>query len=138
MAVVDASVYVALVNAGEREHASSWAWLQRAGVSQQPIRAPVILLAEVAAALSRGAGNPLLARRVVQQLVRANLIELIPVTQAVAERAAAIAADHRVRGCDAVYIAVAEQLGDDLITLDRQQLERGAAVVTTSRPLEAE
>ena len=65
-------------------------------------------------------------------------IEFIPVTQAVAERAAAIAADYCVRGCDAVYIAVAEQLGDDLITLDRQQLERGAAVVTTSRPLEAE
>ena len=138
MTVIDASVYVALINADAGEHARSWAWFQRARVSRQRIRAPAILVAEVAAALSRGADNPLLARRVVQQLVHANLIEFIPVTQAVAERAAAIAAGHRVRGCDAVYIAVAEQLGDDLITLDRQQLERGAAIVTTSRPLEAE
>jgi predicted nucleic acid-binding protein len=28
-----------------------------------------------------------------------------------------IAAEHRIRGCDAVYVALADQLGDCLITL---------------------
>jgi predicted nucleic acid-binding protein len=70
----------------------------------------------------------------VQQLARSEVIELIPVTLAVAERAALIAAEHRIRGCDAVYVALAEQLSDALVTLDRQQLERGAAVVPVRAP----
>ena len=96
--------------------------------------APVILLAEVSAALSRGTGEPALAHRAVRQLLRSSLIELTPVTTAVAKRVAAIAADHRMRGCDAVYVALAEQLDDHLVTLDQRQLERGAAVVTVRKP----
>jgi predicted nucleic acid-binding protein len=134
MPVIDASVYIALVNAREREHATSWTWFEQARVADEPVVAPVILLAEVAAALSRGMGDPTLAHRVVQQLAHSNVIGLIPVTQAMAEQAAGIAVEHRIRGCDAVYVAVAEQLSDTLVTLDRQQLERGAALVTVRTP----
>lgn len=134
MAVIDASVYIALVNAHEREHSRCWAWLEQARAADDSVVAPVILLAEVAAALSRGMGDPTLARRVVQQLVRSEVIELIPVTLTIAEQAADIAAEHRIRGCDAVYVALADQLGDTLVTLDRQQLERGVALVTVRAP----
>ena len=134
MAVIDASVYIALVNAHEREHASSWAWFEQAKAAEESVVAPVILLAEVAAALSRGMGDPTLAHRVVQQLARSEVIELIQITVAMAERAAEIAAQHRIRGCDAVYVALADQLSDTLVTLDRQQLERGAALVTVRAP----
>jgi predicted nucleic acid-binding protein len=51
-----------------------------------------------------------------------------------AERAAGIAVEHGIRGCDAVYVALAEQFGDVLVTLDRQQLERGAAVAPVREP----
>ena len=134
MAVIDASVYVALINAHESEHSSSWAWFGQAKAAQEPVVAPVILLAEVSAALSRGVGDPALAHRVVRQLLRSSVIELTPVTTAVAERAAAIAAGHRIRGCDAIYVALAEQLGDHLVTLDQQQLERGTAVAIVRKP----
>ncbi len=134
MAVIDASVYVALVNAHEREHSSSWAWFEQARAADESIVAPVILLSEVAAALSRGVGDPTLAHRVVQQLARSEVIELIPVTMVMAEQAAVVAAEHRIRGCDAVYIALADQLNDTLVTLDRQQLEQGAALVTVRSP----
>jgi predicted nucleic acid-binding protein len=70
----------------------------------------------------------------VQQLLRHQVVQLTPVTSILAERAAVIAADYRVRGCDSIYIALAEQLGEELITLDQQQLERGAMVVKTRRP----
>jgi len=56
------------------------------------------------------------------------------VTAGLAERAATIAADDQIRGCDAIYVALAEQLDDHLVTLDQQQLERGAAVVTVYKP----
>ena len=134
MPVVDASVYIALVNAHEREHSTSWAWFEQARAADEPVVAPVILLAEVAAALSRGMGDPTLAHRVVQQLARSEVIELIPVTQAMAEQAARIAVEHRIRGCNAVYVALAEQLSKTLVTLDRQQLERGARIVSVRAP----
>ncbi len=134
MAVIDASVTIALVNAYEREHARCWAWFEQARAADESIVAPVILLSEVAAALSRGVGDPTLAHRVVQQLARSKVIELIPVTLAMAEQAAVIAVEHRIRGCDAVYVALADQLSDTLVTLDRQQLERGAALVTVRAP----
>ena len=134
MAVIDASVYVALMNAHEAAHESSWAWFEDAARLEEPIRAPVVLLAEVSAALSRGVGNPALAHQVVRQLLRTQTIELYPVTVELAERAAGIAADCGIRGYDAVYVALAEQTHDELVTLDRRQLERGCAVVATRRP----
>jgi predicted nucleic acid-binding protein len=134
VAVIDASVYIALINAQEDAHAVSWAWFEQAQWDQEPIIAPVILLAEVAAALSRGLGDPALAHRVVEQLLGSEVIELIPVTLAMAELAAAIATDYRIRGCDAMYVALAHQSGDHLVTLDQQQLERGAALVPAHKP----
>ena len=134
MAVIDASVYVALINAHEKEHGDSWTWFERAKAVQETIAAPVILLTEVSAALSRAVGNPALAHQVVQQLLHSRVIELSPVTAGLAERAATIAADDQIRGCDAIYVALAEQLDDHLVTLDQQQLERGAAVVTVHKP----
>lgn len=134
MAIVDASVYVALVHAGEPGHTDSWAWLQDLQSRGERLQAPCILAAEVAAAIGRGMDDSDLAHRIVQQLLTANVVELVPVSIQLAGRAAVIAADHRVRGCDAVYVALAEQEGDVLVTLDRQQLERGSAVVRIQRP----
>lgn len=134
MAIMDASVYIALINAHESDHPAAWAWFQHAQAAGESLAAPAILLSEIAAALSRGLGNPALAHQVVRQLLQSQLIELVPVTPVLAEHAAAIAANHQIRGCDAIYLALAEQLGAELVTLDQQQLERGAAVVTTRRP----
>ncbi len=134
MPVVDASVYVALINAHEESHAESWAWLRDLHSSGEEIAAPVILVPEVAAAISRGLDEPELAWRAVQQILSRNVVELVPVVTKMAERAADIAIDHRIRGADALYVALAEHRGDELVTLDRQQLERGAAVIPTRRP----
>lgn len=134
MAVIDASVYITLINAYEKDHTSSWAWFESAQAEQEPILAPVILLAEIAAALSRGIRDKNLAHRMVGQLKRSGVIDLIPVTLTMAERAAAIAADHQIRGCDAIYVALADQLSDCLVTLDKQQLERATSIVTVHKP----
>ncbi|MFQ5433427.1 MAG: hypothetical protein ACE5FD_00980 [Anaerolineae bacterium] len=48
-----------------------------------------------------------------------------------ANRAAVIAADYQIRGCDAVYVTLAEALGEALITLDKQQGERAKQVIET-------
>ena len=134
MAVVDASVYVALIHEEEPGHAASWAWIQDAQTRREPLQAPNILAAEVGSAISRGTGNNELAHQIVVQLLTSNVVELVPVTPQLAGRAAVIAADQQLRGCDAVYVALADQADDVLVTLDRQQLERGAAVAATASP----
>jgi len=46
-----------------------------------------------------------------------------------------VAADFRIRGC-AVCVALADQLDERPIALDRQQLERCAAIVEVREPWE--
>jgi len=134
MPVLDASVYVALVNAEEAAHAESFTWFRHMVEEGAIITAPCIILTEVAAALSRGLNDPALALQVVENLKQSKIITLMPVSQSLAELAAMIAAQHRIRGCDAIYVALAQQTGDDLVTLDQQQLARGAAIVHTHPP----
>jgi predicted nucleic acid-binding protein len=50
----------------------------------------------------------------VQQLARSEVIDLIPITMTITEQAAKIAAQHRIRGCHAAYVALADQLSDTL------------------------
>ena len=134
MPIIDASVYVSLVNAHEASHGSSWAWFEDACSREAKIVAPVILLAEVASALSRGIGDSKLANKVVKQLKESTLIELVPLTRNLAESAAEIAAEHRIRGCDAVYVALAARMDDVLVTLDRQQLKRADKIIQVRQP----
>ena len=137
MPIIDASVAIALLNAHEKDHASTWAWLESLQSAGESLAGPSILLAEVAAALSRGLGDPALAHRAVQELRGSGLIELVPVTLSMAERAATLAADHQIRGCDAVYVALAQVRGVPLITLDRQQRERVPPHIVAQTPAEA-
>ena len=50
------------------------------------------------------------------------------------KRAAQIAARHRLRGADALYVATADVRDATLVTWDREMLDRGAAVVDTCTP----
>jgi len=134
MPVIDASVYVALANPHEVDHVRSRSWLSDLLRSGGSLYAPVIILGEVAAAISRGQGDQEGAQMAVNTLKRAHTIRLHAVSLALADRAATIALEQRIRGCDALYVALAETLDEELVTLDRQQQERGAAVVSTRSP----
>jgi predicted nucleic acid-binding protein len=134
MPVLDASVCVALFKADEAMHGAAATWFRESLERGDFLVAPTLVLAEVGAALGRGLDGAHHARRAIEALLGKRLLELFPVTAALANRAGEIAADHRIRGCDAIYLALAEQLETSLITLDRDQLERGAAVVRTKPP----
>jgi predicted nucleic acid-binding protein len=134
MPVVDASVCVALFHMDDPGHLASRCWLAERQGEDELIVSPVILLAEVAAALGRGVGNLNLAREAVRLLRGRNLVELFPVTESLAARASEIAAEQKIRGCDSIYVALAGQLDMEFVTLDGQQLERGATVVATRTP----
>ena len=96
--------------------------------------APSILLAEVAGAVSRQTGRLRLGRLVLSNLLTNRSVRLIPVDAILAEAAAELAVDLRLRGADAVYVAVAQRFGVPLVTWDQEQLQRAAAVVATRTP----
>ena len=134
MATVHASVLVALFNAGHPLHVTCNAWFREAIAEGEPLRAPVTALAEVAFAIGNGTDDKQLARDVATQIQHSALFELLPVALPLAERSMVIAAEHRISGSDALYLAVAETLSDRLVTRSPELLAKGQTVVETVRP----
>ena len=131
---VDASVFLNAFNASEAGHATSrraLEWLQN---EAHPIIAPTLVLPEVSAAIGRGTGDPSLAGRFAETLARLPHLVLVPLDLRLARQAADVAAHYRLRGADSVYVAVAVRFGSSLITLDREQAERAAPLVSVMTP----
>ncbi|MBN1139426.1 MAG: type II toxin-antitoxin system VapC family toxin [Anaerolineae bacterium] len=134
---VDASVFLNAFNPYEQGHATSQRLLACLQDQATPIIVPTLLLPEVAAAIGRGQDDATLARAFAAALSRLPHLVWVPLDETLAQQAADVAAQHHLRGSDAVYAAVALRFGSTLITLDREQQARAAGIVTTHNPVEA-
>lgn len=133
---VDASVFLNAFHSREIGHEASRAFLARLHEDGSPIIAPVLVLPEVAGAIARGHRSTKIARRFAASLAQLPNLVLVPLDAKLATRAAEAAARYRLRGSDAVYVAVAEQFGSTLVTLDQEQRQRAAKVIPTRLPSE--
>ena len=131
---VDASVFVSAFTPSERAHEVSKAFMLSVREQSVPIIVPVLVLPEISAALSRGQGKPKLGLAFVQELRNFPNTTFIDVDDGIATLAAEIAAEHRLRGSDAIYVAVALRFGAELITLDKEQLDRLPKVLSVRKP----
>ena len=134
MYTIDASVHVSAVNPAEADSATSQAFLALVRQQRLPLFCPTLLLVEVAAAVARAFDDADRAVALAAALRGLPNQTLAPLDEALADRAAALAATARLRGADAVYAAVAQQYGTTLITLDRQQLDRLPPLASTAHP----
>ncbi|MGH2587327.1 MAG: type II toxin-antitoxin system VapC family toxin [Dehalococcoidia bacterium] len=134
MSVIDASVWVSRFVPQDKFHASSRRWLATHVAAGGLLVSPVLLLAEVAGAVSRRTGDPRLAQRVLETLVRVPALRIVPVDAGLGRAAADLAADLALRGADALYVAVAQALGLPFITWDEDQRERAGRVVAAFSP----
>ena len=131
---VDASVFLNAFNPSEAGHAASHRFLEYLRSEAIPTIAPTLLLPEVAATIKRGRGDERLAREFAAALVHLPHLVFVPLDQALAQKAAEVAARHGLRGSDAVYATVAMRFGSALVTLDRDQRERVGAVIRAYTP----
>jgi predicted nucleic acid-binding protein len=124
MYVIDASVLVADARPSEPSHSEAHTLLIHLRTEEGVVYLPTIVLAEVAAAISRGTGDSSVAERWVTRLEQLSLFHFVSVDKKLGQLAAKVAAEYQTRGCDAVYVTLAKQHGVTLITLNRQQRER--------------
>lgn len=135
--VVDASVYVADAVHGEASHTVAAEFLVALARQGVDLYLPSIAMPEVAAAVARVVGNSTLAIEATQLYRSWPRTHVVPVDAWLSERAVAVASSRRLRGCDAIYVALAQQLGITLVSLDHEQRERAPDDVTALSPAAA-
>jgi predicted nucleic acid-binding protein len=137
MIAVDASVWVSRFLPDDAFHQASRTWLIETTTAGKALVAPTIMLAELSGSIARRTGNDQLGYLIVQQIRQLPTLQLITVDDALGQLAAQIASTYRLRGADAVYLAVAQRLQIPLVSWDREQLNRAAEVVTAYQPNKA-
>jgi predicted nucleic acid-binding protein len=60
----------------------------------------------------------------------------VPIDRELSNSSSKLAAEHRLRGCDAIYVGVASFFDAKLITLDKEQMKRILAHINASTPEE--
>lgn len=134
VAVVDASVMVAVLYPRDPFHQASRTWFDRHLQAGDHLAAPLLVISEVAGVIRRETGDAVLARQAVQWLYALPELQRYPLDEALAQLAAEAAVDLSLRGADAVYVALAAQMHLPLITWDRQQRERGGQRIEAREP----
>ena len=134
---VDASVFVNAFNPHEEGHAASLLILSAIQERGDPVIVPTLLVPEIAASVARATDDRVGALQYAVATAALPHLTLVSLTAAVARQAADLAAAHRLRGADAVYVAVARRYGTTIVSRDEEQRTRGGAVVTCQTPEEA-
>lgn len=134
LVVLDASVWISSVLSQDVNHALANNWLQVHISNRGRLVAPMILVVETAAALSRLTGDPMVAHNGIGYLHSFTPMSLVPLEQALVDESANTAADLSLRAGDAMYVALAKRLGLPLVTFDRDQLIKADRIISTVRP----
>jgi predicted nucleic acid-binding protein len=137
MFTIDASVHFNALNPREIGSAESQAFIGRVFTRPWTVYSPTILFVEFATSTARFYGDDKRALIFARALRSLPGQIWIPLDDALADIAAAIGAEYRLRGADAVYAAVAYRNKTTLVTLDQQQLTHLAQVIPVCHPAKA-
>ena len=132
--VVDASVWVSRYIQTDVNHTASRAWLYQHLSRHHVVVAPTLLLVEVAGAVARRTGDAERTEQIVRTLRELSALRWVAVTVGVRDHSTQLAARLRLRGADAIYVALADRLRIPLVTWDREQLTRVTPPIVAFTP----
>jgi predicted nucleic acid-binding protein len=133
MAVIDASVWVALFQEKDVFHLRATQLLDEVVAGGHPIKVPALVFAEVAGAMRRRTGKLKHASNAVAKMHDLDL-DVREIDDNFGRLAADIAGRLGMRGADAFYVALAKETGSVLYTFDDEQRQRGGEEVETKAP----
>jgi predicted nucleic acid-binding protein len=136
MYCLDASVLTNSEIEGEMHHEFSRGLMDKIRKEGIAVVVPEIALPEVAAAIARGTGDADKALEFVKTLRQLPNFVFIPIDRELSDSSSRLAAEHKLRGCDAIYVGVASFFNAKLITLDKEQMKRIPAHINASTPEE--
>ncbi|HET9591218.1 MAG TPA: type II toxin-antitoxin system VapC family toxin [Anaerolineales bacterium] len=131
---VDASVFVNALSPDEDESDESAQFISRLKHEGVVLIQPTLFIPEVVASVARKQDSANIALEILPELKKLPKLTLVDLDNDFADFASEVAANHRLRGSDAVYAAVALRFGTEFITLDKEQLDRLPKVVAVRAP----
>ena len=132
--VIDASLWVSALVVHAIHHVRSREWLAAHVGADDRLAVPSLALVEVAGAIARRTGVEELGRQAAEAIRTVPGLDIVGLDAESAMEAARIAAAWRLRGADAVYVALARLLNVPLVTLDQEIEERAGGIIRIIRP----
>ncbi|MCG8469356.1 MAG: PIN domain-containing protein [Gemmatimonadetes bacterium] len=126
--VVDASVWVSAADATDAFSEPSRTFLSRVARRALPIALPDLAELEFACALARRLGDAERGKDLAAQMLRSPLIAVHSLDASLLRRAVEVGTRKLLRAGDAVYAAVAELTGGEVVSWDRELIQRAGAV----------
>ena len=131
---IDTSVWASSILPNDSNHITALNWIIQYTANGGYLVAPTLLVVEIAAAVARATGNAQMGHNAIKHLYAYNPMLLLSIDQSLVNEAADIAAGFRLRGSDALFVALARQLSIPLVSFDNEQLTRPTSIITTIRP----
>lgn len=130
MPILDASVVVALYKPGDKYKAAAQKWLTATlKEGDVDLHSPAIILSEVGGVIARETQRSDLALAAANGL-KDNGVAIHAIDERLATEAMELAIEFKLRGADAIYVALAKRLGRPLVTFDKEQLTRPTSILT--------
>jgi predicted nucleic acid-binding protein len=131
---IDASVFVRATNSLEPGHEECEEVVRLLGSKTAVVVLPTLAIPELAGALGRRRMERSRVDALMDRIRRMPTATFVALDDALAEEAAELAIQTRLRGADAVYVATARRYGTTLITVDEEQRQRVPPDVTAILP----
>jgi predicted nucleic acid-binding protein len=131
---VDASVFVNALSPDEDRSDESAKFISQLKQEGVIFIQPSLFIPEVVASIARKQDSAEIALEILNDFKKFPKLTLVGLDDDFADFASEVAANNRLRGSNAIYAAVALRFGTELITLDREQLDRLPKVLSVRAP----
>jgi predicted nucleic acid-binding protein len=131
---IDANVWLSAADPREGHQEASAQFLAVVLGSTETLDSPLLLQVELVGALARKSGGSEDGLQLLKEVTSIPSQRWHPLDVELTSAACALAGELRLRGAEAVYVAVAAQAGSTFITLDREVQARAGRVIPVSTP----
>lgn len=131
--VVDASLLTSWFLMQDVNYTKSDVWFSHYLAADGIVSIPEFALVELSASIVRQTQQPSLAKSIAVSLYR-RPFQVRSLDRGLVATSIDIAADLRLKAGDAIYVALAHQLGIPLVSWDKEQLQRASTLIETYTP----